>query len=264
MRLMMVVWDKWQRGWPRGRFGDWALYFTSPALVVFPPYVTVIPFYERHAGSFAPRLDVERARLGIGHIGTGLLAQLALWAVRAQLGGDHGWLGTRLLDYVILVLGVARIAHIAYGLTLLHGFADPRPPMRAPLLATDVVDMWNRFQVHQKDMQVAFFYAPVLIALRRANRYVAIVAATAMTMLVGNFAVHFLLRYVFALPSFGERLGPTFAFAAAQFVALAVTLCLGEWRRRRKRRPPRGMAGFAYTLVCWAATQAFTAVVFSW
>ncbi|HEY3818987.1 MAG TPA: hypothetical protein VGL81_17575 [Polyangiaceae bacterium] len=264
MRLMMVAWDKWQRGWPRGRFGDYALYFTNPALVVFPPYVTLIPFPESFARSFTPALDRERARRGLGHIGTGLLAQVGLWAFRQEIGSGQGWLGVRLVAYVVLVLGVARVAHVAYGLALLHGFVDERAPMRAPLLATDFVDMWSRFQVHQKDMQVAFFYAPVLIALRRANRYVVIVLATAATMLVGNVAVHFLVRYVYSLPWLETRVGPIFGFAAVEFAVLAATLCLQEWRRRKRRRAPRGVVGLFYTLVCWAATQTLTAVLFSW
>jgi hypothetical protein len=262
MRLVMVTWDKWQHDWPRGRFSDYALYLLSPPLLVHPPYVVIIPFYERHGAAFAPRLTSERARRAIGQLGTGLAAHLVYWLVRWQVGVPHGVVLRCAVDYVLFILAVARVAHIAYGLLLFHGF-DDRPPIRAPLLATDFVEMWNRFQAHQKDMQVALFFTPVLIRLRRANRYVAILAATAMTMFVGNLFIHFLVRYVYSLETVTRRLLPLYEFFLVSFVVLSVTLSLQEWRRRTKRKPRRGALGLAYTLGCWAATQALVATLLS-
>jgi hypothetical protein len=260
-RLMMYAWDKWQRGWPRGAAGEFLLYFMSPPLIVFPPFLVFIPFYEKHAATFAPRLTAERTRLAMGHVGTGLCAHFLLEIVRWHSVNVHGWLTTRYVGYVMMILGIARLAHVAYGLLLLHGFID-RAPIRAPLLGTDLVEMWNRLSSHQKDMQVSLFYAPTIIRLRRKNRYVAIVAATALTLLVGNLVIHFLSRYIYGLEGFASRLVPLYAFFFVGFVAIAATLCLQEWRRRTKRQPPRGVLGLAYTVVCWAATQTVLAVLF--
>ncbi|MBS2015716.1 MAG: hypothetical protein JST00_22705 [Deltaproteobacteria bacterium] len=257
VRLLVYAWDKWQRGYPPGRLGDFALYVMCAPLVVFPPYVVVAPFYDRHASSFAPRVDAARLREACAHLGVGLFAQLLRVTVPWALGSKLGWTGTILSEWVVYVLAVARIAYVTHGLLLLHGFVD-RPPLKAPLLATDFVAMWNRFLIHQKDLQVAFFYAPTLIRLRRKNRYVAIVCAVAVTMFVGNLLLHFLVRYAYMLPT-PPRFGALYAFYAISFVLLSATLCLEEWRRRTKRRPRGGALGAAWTVLCWSATQLVTA-----
>jgi hypothetical protein len=263
-RLMLYAWDKWQRGWPRGSLGDYLFHFAAPPLLAFPPYVVIIPFYGTYAKGFAPRLTAARAREAFAQIGLGLFCAVAVVALRVRVAphllAPAYAAASILFDYVVVVLRVGALAHVAHGLLLLHGLVD-RPPLDRPLLATNYVEVWTRFQTHQKDMQMAMFFTPVLLRFRRANRYLAITAATAATLLVGNLAIHVLARYIYAPARNIERLAPLYAFFVPSFVVLAASLCFQEWRRRTKKKPPRGALGVLYTVVTWALTFAFTALL---
>ncbi len=257
-RLMLYAWDKWQRGWPKGDLGDFLFHFAAPPLLAFPPYVVIIPFYGTYAKHFAPRLTLARAREAFAQVGLGLLAAVAIVGVKVWVHVP-GALAV-FVTYSVMILRVGALAHVAHGLLLLHGLID-RAPLDRPFLATNYVEVWSRFQVHQKDMQLAMFYTPVLLRLRRTNRYVAITGATAVTMLVGNLAIHSLSRYIYGPGQVVQHLPEMYGFFGLSFVVLAVSLCFQEWQRRTRRKPPTGILGVLYVAVTWAVTLAFTAAL---
>src|SRR5206468_6949321 len=139
-------------------------YMLSPPLAAFVPYNVFIPFYESHAAQISPTLTVERARRGLKHVLLGVAWSVALVGLtRARYWSgdalDNAWLNS-VFEFFVLVVKVARIGHLVFGLLILHG-CDDRPPLDRPLLSLSYVEMWKRFQIHQKDVQVALFFNPV-------------------------------------------------------------------------------------------------------
>jgi hypothetical protein len=261
VRMLVYAWEKWQSGFPRGRIGDYALYFLSPPLVVFPPYVGIIPFFGRHAARFAPRLNRARGLLGMRHLGWGLFHSLLFLAMK-RLSSDGQIGGLAFLQvYWLFLLQLTQIAglmHVVYGLLVLHGFVD-RPPIARPLTARTYVEFWQRFPVHQKDLQVAVFYNPVLLRMRRRSRYLAIAAAVAAPMFFGNFALHYVVRYVYDWQHCVPRLSGLILFFGASFVVLTASLWVAEWRTRAKVAAPTGVFGYVWTAASWWLTFSFTA-----
>jgi hypothetical protein len=261
-RLMMYAWEKWQRGWPRASLEEFALYFLSPVLVVFPPYVVIIPYYGSHAKNFQPRLSEHQVRRGLVSFGNGVVSIAAVYVVSVLVdkmpAGASPWVRF-FFPFFLQVAQVGALGHVAFGLLWAHGFVDERPPVNNPFVSTSYVQVWNRFQTHQKDLQVSFFYAPVLFRLRHKNRYLAIFAATAVTMLAGNTLVHFFARYIYDLKFWAPSIARNYRFFFLSTVVLGATLSFQEWQRRTRWRAPAGAAGAIYGAVCWAATFAFTA-----
>ncbi len=258
VRFLVYAWEKWQRGYPKGSLGDYLFYVLSPPLITFPPYLVIIPFYGEHGRNLHPRMTARRALVAFKHVG--LAAALALLAsppilawVRSTHPDQHWW--GRPEGFAQGVAAVGASAHAAYALLLLHGIAE-RPPLRWPLLSTSYLELWQRYQIHQKDLQVAFFYNPLLMRLRRRNRYLAITAAVAVTMLIGNPIIHVLARYLYDWPAIPARLLHITYFNAASTVLLAGGLCLQEWRKRNRRSPPEGILAVVWGIAGWALTMA--------
>ena len=110
-----------------------------------------------------------------------------------------------------------------------------------------------------KDLQVAVFYNPVLLRMRRGNRYLAIAAAVAAPMFFGNFALHYVVRYVYDWQHCVPRLSGLILFFVASFVVLTASLWVAEWRTRAKVAAPTGVFGYVWTAASWWLTFSFTA-----
>lgn len=270
LRMLVYAWEKWQSGYPRGRMGDYWLYMLSGPLIVFPPYIGIVPFFGKNAERFEPRLDRARASSGVRHLAVGLLFALVLEGMRRTNLWATGQ-GIFIMDYpwsrrcwtlAAEVIAAAQLIHVVYGLLLLHGFID-RLPIDRPLLSRTYAEFWRRFQIHQKDLQVAFFFNPVMLKLRRRNRYLAIAAAAAVTMLIGNFCLHYLVRYVYYWPIFRNRVWAWVMFDVASFLGLTANLWAAEWRGRHPRPAPTPGSGVLWGILSWGLTMTFVAYLWS-
>lgn len=255
VRLLMYAWDQYNAGFPkasRRKIADYAVYVLAPPLVVLPPFLTYIPFFDKFSERIAPRWTETIVRRALKHLWLALLFAAVRQAAAFVPGlvTESAELSATLIRHVFVIVSVGQVAHLTYGLMLLHGM-DDRLPIDRPLLSTDYLQYWSRFQIHQKDMQVALFYTPMLMFLRRRNRYVAITIAVAFTLIFGNTALHVLTSYVFNLEWLAKGTINALTVNAISTVALAGTLCVGEWRRRAKRPAPRDRL---YVGLCWLAT----------
>lgn len=255
VRLLMYAWDQYNQKFPRAtrqKVSDYAVYMLAPPLVVFPPFLTYIPFFEKFSERIAPRWTEALVKRALKHLWLAL-AFAAIRQAAAMVPGlitESTDLGTTLLRHVFVIVSVGQVAHLTYGLMLLHGM-DDRVPIDKPLLATDYLQYWSRFQIHQKDMQVALFYTPMLMRLRKWNRYLAITIAVAVTLIFGNTVLHVLTSYLFNLAWIGKSTMSALFVNTISTVALAGALCVGEWRRKAKRPAPRDKP---YVVLCWLAT----------
>lgn len=256
LRMIVFAWDRWQNELERAPLAEYLVYMLPAPLVIVPPYLAIIPMFAGFAGRIELGLTAPRVRRIARHAGLAMVFGAMRGGVEVS-GVDPGgaaWLYWHLLGSVLVA---AAYAHLFLALLLLHGI-DDRLPLDRPLLATRFTAYWTRFQVHQKDAQVLLFFTPALLRLRRWNRYLAIAAATAWTMLVGNTALHLASRYCF-LPATWDRVRWVLVTNAVMAAALAVELCMDELRARRRAAggpdPPR-----LPRVVGWAITMTLAAI----
>lgn len=253
MRLAVFVYDRWQHDEPTPLL-DFLVYVLPAPLVIAAPYLAIIPLF----GGFGAKLQpgLTRARLGAIMLhfawaaGFGALrGAMELASVTAQPLAAYWHL-------LAAILELATFAHILIPLLALHGIEE-RMPLDRPLASTRFTELWRRFGVHLRDAQMFLFYTPALLRLRRANRYLAIVLATAWTMIVGNTLLHVVVRYCF-LADTTARIGWALLANSIMTVALAAELCHDEWWIRRGGRPPRTLPRLVFG---WFATMTVAATV---
>lgn len=251
-RLLLFAWDRWARADEPVQPLGYAVYMLAAPLVIVPSFLLFVPFFEGFAERVRPGLSRRLAGRVCHHLAwaAGLGACRALLALRPELDG----IALALARFGEILLYAAIVGHAIYALLLLHGIEE-RLPQRWPLAATRYVELWSRFRIHQKDMQVAMFYTPALLALRTWNRYAAIIAATLWTMAIGNLMLHGTVRYAFIYVEDPAAWWPIFAricvVNTAIGVVLAIDLCRDEWRRRHGAPRPaawRTALGWSYTM----------------
>ncbi|MEO8877473.1 MAG: hypothetical protein ABI461_17895, partial [Polyangiaceae bacterium] len=250
LRLIMYAWDQWQKGFPKAALRPYLTYVLAAPLVVFPPYLTFIPTFDKHDAKITPRLSASRVRRAFRHFGLGLLFAFFVAFAHVAPNIDGTSLPIRSLRYVMVVASVAQIAHLTFALLLLHGM-DDRLPINNPLFSRDYVQYWSRFQIHQKDMQVNLFYTPALFRLRKGNRYITIMAALMWTLVLWNTILHLLIRYLyFTHAELLEHLRIALMVNALNTLVIGGTLCLQEWRRRSKHPAPKGLVWEGMSWMC--------------
>jgi hypothetical protein len=261
MRMLMYAWDRWQNDLERPPLFEYLFYMLPAPLVVMPPYMLIIPAFGNFARRFAPGLSAHR----VGQIARHLALCALFGGVRASFAliGIEGHGAASL--YLNLLSGVSAAATYAHGfiaLLLLHGI-DERLPLVRPLLATRFLTYWTRYQVHQKDAQVFLFFTPALLRLRRHDRYLVIVLATAWTMIFGNTFIHVAVRYCFWTDSSPwRRTGWVIVTNVIMTCALATELCLDEYRARQRAagRVVRISALWPRRALAWAITMSLAAI----
>lgn len=259
LRLVVYAWDRWRHDFARTSWLDYAAYLLVPVLVIVPPFVAFIPVFDGFSARITPGMSRARVVRSAYHLALalGFGVPRAVLTLRPALDG----VAHVAVRWAEVLLHTAAICHLVFGLLLLHGIEE-RPPLRRPLLATRYLELWSRYMIHLKDLQVAMFYTPALLRFRRANRYLALIAATAWTMLVGNLALHAVVGYTFYVaddPTFVARLGWIVVVNAIIATALAVDLCRDEWRRRYGAPRPSGwraVLGWLYTMTILAICSA--------
>jgi hypothetical protein len=253
LRLMMYAWDRVQNDYERPPLLDYLVYMLPAPLVVVPPYMIIIPSFSGFAARIRPGLTPARLRAIGRHLAFAALFGGLRGGFEAIGYEPHGvpWLYWNLVRSVVTA---AAYAHAFMALLQLHGI-DERLPLVRPLLARRFVQYWGRYQVHQKDAQVFLFFTPALLRLRRRNRYVALIVATAWTMMVGNTLLHVASRYCF-LPATWDRVCWVLMTNAVMTVGLAAEMCIDEWRSRHRPLAPAHPPG----LLSWAITLTLAAI----
>jgi len=257
MRLLVFGYDRWQNELEPTQLLDFLAFMLPAPLVIVPPYMAIIPMFGGWQAKLRPGLTPARLRT----IGKHLALAVVFGGMRVamevlDLRGAHAQFETMHWRLLVNIVGLAAIAHLLIPLLLLHGIEE-RMPLVRPLLATRFVELWQRFAVHLKDAQVFLFYMPALLWLRRCNRYLAIVAATAWTLIIGNTLLHIVVRYCF-LPDTANKIGWALLANTLMAIALAADLCYEESWSRRGSRPPRTFVRLA---IGWVLTMTLAAVV---
>jgi hypothetical protein len=226
-----------------------SLFYLVPPLAVFHPYLCYVPWL-KEIDADGPSAGPAPWRRGLVHFGWAL----AYSGLLALLGRQAGWPVPRLLSFLTILFGVGQLVHVIHALLLLHGF-ECRVPIRWPLASTSYLEYWSRFQIHQKDLQVSLFYLPLMMRLRRINRFSAIAVALALTLIGWNTLLHVCSRY-----AFGAELSARTAWAleinCVNWAALTAALCIFELRRRRQAPPPHR----AWLALGWLGTMALAIV----
>ncbi len=204
-RTLLYLHAMAQKRYPRGSFVDYLHYQLPLPSFLIPPYLGVIPpFGGRHSARPLDTVIADGRKLLRAGLATLLVARAASVAATHLFGGDltrvpgtlfawHAWAMSRM---VIVLLDTSASAAFLIGLMMLLGW-DVKPAMNRPWFSESLFDYWNRFIIHFKDLQVALFFYPTVLALRRRPRRLAIVVATMMTFLVGNNVMHMLGRYLY-------------------------------------------------------------------
>ena len=251
LRMIMFAWDRWQNDFEPAAFRDYVIYMAPAPLVVMPPYFLIIPVFSGFNDRFEHGLTRAKVRRIVRHLGWAALFG-GMRAAVDPTGIDHNLFG----HLVAGVMVAGAYAHGYIALLLVHGI-DERLPLVRPLLATRFVDYWSRYQVHQKDAQMFLFFTPALLKLRRKNRYFAIAMATTWTMLVGNTFLHVATRYCF-MPGLYERVRWLMVINIVMAAALAVEMCIDEYRRRARK--PSSKPTRPVIAARWAITMCLAAI----
>lgn len=164
------------------------------------------------------------------------------------------------LNLIRETLEIAAISHVLVGCLRLYGFRIFRDVYK-PLLATTVVDFWNRRTWYLKEVLTDFFFYPVFLRFRtlgpRLRLFLAVFAAAC----VGNLYFHFLQEMDVLRDGYAGVISPILPSHAVYTVMLAA----GIWWSMVRRQGTSTMlpAGFA-RLRAIAGVWSFYAVIHIW
>ena len=158
-------------------------------------------------------------------------------------------------DFLRTTLGLAIMGHFLIGVLRLFGFRVFRNTYK-PLLATTVVEFWNRYYYYFKELLVEFFFYPTFLATAKRPRRVRMVLAVIAAATCGNLYYHvvrdFPDYFLHGPVALFDRLGGRLVYCVALGLGIAVSM-LREQRRRgnpaplpdgwRQARRLRAMAG---------------------
>ncbi len=162
------------------------------------------------------------------------------------------WL-TLLAEFIRATLRLAITGHVVIGVLRLAGFRVFRNTYK-PLLATTVVDFWNRYYYYFKELLVEFFFYPVFIATSGRPRPVRIALAVLAAASFGNLYFHLVRDYqdyfLHGPWTLLDRAAGRIIYCAALGIGIVVSM-LREQHRRGAMAPAgprwaaalRGMAG---------------------
>jgi hypothetical protein len=143
------------------------------------------------------------------------------------------------------VLKLAARGHGIVGILRLFGFNVFRNTYR-PLLATSVVEFWNRYYYYFKELMVDFFFFPTYIRRFRRHPRLRILAATVAAAGLGNLYYHVLKNDAFLLALDWVGLLPWLGTHAFYCLALSLGIYVSMLREQRRRGaqagPPASLA----------------------
>ena len=194
--------------------------------------------------------------LGGWHLEVPTLARAIAAGGKGELFAGALWVCLG-IELIAITLDLAISGHFIIGSLRLFGFRVFRNTYK-PLLATSLLDFWNRFYYYFKELLVEFFFFPTYLTTFRRWPRVRIFAATMAAAGAGNLYYH-LMR------DFGETfLVPPGETASRLACRLLYSLLLGlgifasmlrEQKRRGKPAPPAGR---------WAALRRLRAIAGVW
>ena len=250
MRIAVYAYERWQDETPVSLEAFLAYMLVAP-LVVVPPYMAFVPLF---ATSDPPAPSRARLTAAGRHFVLALLFGAGLLGARALVALAHDPVAPFYGRLVVELLDFATLVHLVLAALLAHGI-ELRSPIDRPALATSFLDLWRRFGVHLRDAQMFLFFTPAMLWLRRANRYLVLVLASAWTMIVGNTLLHVAIRYCFLAHPW-ERIQAALVANTLAAIAIAIELCLEE----RRRRLGREQAAWA-RVVGWAIAMTLAATM---
>lgn len=178
----------------------------------------------------------------------------AIGAGPAAYGLGFRWLAL-LAGFIRETLSIAVMGHFIIGVLRLAGFRVFRNTYK-PLLATTVLEFWNRYYYYFKELLVEFFFFPVFLATRRRPQPVRIVLAVLAAASFGNLYYHLVRDHdVYFFQGFWtllDRVGGRFIYCAGLGIGIAVSM-LREQRRRGAPAPaePRRVATLRAVAGVW-------------
>jgi D-alanyl-lipoteichoic acid acyltransferase DltB (MBOAT superfamily) len=236
---------------------DFLLYFLFAPFFVMVPYMFAIPRFDQFRRGLA-RLDPDVERAGMRTLLGGIALAVAMYLVTT-----YGWSPRLAFEEALRQrkLVVAVFAGLAYypgevvaiavsgssmliGLVGLLGIELP-PSFDRPLAARSIVEWWQRWNLHFRDLLVDLFWVPVALRLRR-RPYASIWVGCASVFLLGSPLFHWLAKHIFHHGT--PRLLPVSLLceSAAMTVIVGAAMSHQLWRQRRGRvARPRGLAHLA-------------------
>jgi hypothetical protein len=167
-------------------------------------------------------------------------------------------------EFLSTTLRLAIMGHLIIGVLRLFGFQVFRNTYK-PLLATSIVEFWNRFYYYFKELLVDFFFYPTFLALKRARRELRLACAVVAAAGVGNLYYHVIaaVPVYFASGATADRLGGRAAYSALLAGGIVVSM-LRERRRREAQAHAGRSEGMLATLRAQAGVWLFYSLLHVW
>ncbi len=165
-----------------------------------------------------------------------LAALIASGPSAAPLGVRWAVLPIELME---VTLKIAAMGHLIVGLLRLFGFRVFRNTYR-PLLATSIVEFWNRLYYYFKELLVQFFFFPAYLRWFRHNPRLRIFTAVMLSAGIGNLYFHVVRDFHFYAGASLQAGADMLASRAFYCLLLGLGIfasMLREQQRRGKKAP---------------------------
>ncbi len=143
------------------------------------------------------------------------------------------WLATA-IGLLESVTHMAARGHVIVGVLRLTGFDVFRNTYK-PLLATSIVEFWNRYYYYFKELLVEFFFYPTFISLARRSLATRIVVSVIAAATVGNFYYHLILFHRRLLGAGWEATLQWAGGRGIYCIVLGLAIAMSMLRERRRR-----------------------------
>jgi len=144
------------------------------------------------------------------------------------------------IELIEATLHIAVTGHVIIGLLRLFGFRVFRNTYR-PLLATSIVEFWNRFYYYFKELLVQFFFFPAYLRWFRKSPKLRMFTAVMLAAGMGNLYYHF-VRDVYLYTGNGPRAGADMLASRALYCVLLGLGIFASMLREQKRRGKKAPA----------------------
>jgi hypothetical protein len=171
------------------------------------------------------------------------------------------------LEFIWETLNIAARGHVWIGALRLLGFNVFRNTYK-PLLATSIIDFWNRYYYYFKELLVEFFFFPIYVRYFRTQPKLRMFAAVFAAAFVGNMYYHFLnARNGIAageLPNIWATLGrPRTGYCFLLALGIYISM-LRQQKKRGKTAQPNAGTTLARRLVQMAGVWTFFSLIYIW
>jgi len=171
------------------------------------------------------------------------------------------------LEFIWETLDIAVRGHVWIGVLRLLGFNVFRNTYK-PLLATSIIDFWNRYYYYFKELLVEFFFFPTYVRYFRARPKLRMFAAVFAAAFVGNIYYHFFnARCGIAageLPNILASLGrPRSGYCFLLALGIYISMLRQQTKRGKAARPNAG-ATLPHRLIQIAGVWTFFSLIHIW